>query len=141
MDNIKAILFYFRMLTGDEDLTTGEAKLNGYSLSEDPQRFLADVGYCPQFDAIIEHMTGKEMLVLFCRLRGIPGDKVLNEAEKWIEFLGNDNKMAQKGYTISIFQVHSHYDWWNKISKKSQHFADNMPIENAEHMVVEIRES
>ena len=77
------------MLTGDEDLTTGEAKLNGYSLCDEPQRFLADVGYCPQFDAIIEHMTGKEMLVLFCRLRGIPAHNVLSEAEKWIEFLGN----------------------------------------------------
>ena len=76
------------MLTGDEHPTAGEAKLNGYRLADNPQKFLEEIGYCPQFDAIIDHMTGKEMLVLFSRLRGIPEHKVLNEAQKWVEFLG-----------------------------------------------------
>lgn len=30
------------------------------------------MGYCPQFDALLDHMTGKEMLVMYARLRGIP---------------------------------------------------------------------
>ena len=30
------------------------------------------VGYCPQFDALIERMTGRELLTMFARLRGIP---------------------------------------------------------------------
>ena len=76
------------MLTGDELSSTGEAKLNGYYLADDRQMFLSEIGYCPQFDAIIDHMTGKEMLVLFCRLRGIPTHKILEESEKWIQFLG-----------------------------------------------------
>ena len=76
------------MLTGDEQPTTGEARLNGYRLADAPEKFLAEIGYCPQFDAIIDHMTGKEMLVLFCRLRGIPSEYVLSETMKWIEFLG-----------------------------------------------------
>ena len=76
------------MLTGDEQLTDGEAILSGYRLADQPERFLAEIGYCPQFDAIIDHMTGMEMLVLFCRLRGIPSHQIGSEAEKWINFLG-----------------------------------------------------
>ena len=76
------------MLTGDEPLTAGEATLRGYRLANEPERFLAEIGYCPQFDAIIDHMTGREMLVLFCRLRGITPQNVENESEKWISFLG-----------------------------------------------------
>lgn len=30
------------------------------------------IGYCPQFDALLDHMTGRETLVMFARLRGIP---------------------------------------------------------------------
>lgn len=29
------------------------------------------VGYCPQFDALLDHMTGEEMLYLFAKIRGI----------------------------------------------------------------------
>lgn len=30
------------------------------------------IGYCPQVDALLDHMTGRETLVMFSRLRGIP---------------------------------------------------------------------
>ena len=30
------------------------------------------IGYCPQFDALIERMTARELLTMFARLRGIP---------------------------------------------------------------------
>ena len=81
------------MLTGDEEPTAGEAILNSFSLSNERQQFLAAVGYCPQFNAIIEHMTGREMLVLFCRLRGIPTNNINNEVEKWTEFLGKTKSL------------------------------------------------
>ena len=29
------------------------------------------VGYCPQFDALIDHMTGTETLTMYARLRGV----------------------------------------------------------------------
>ena len=70
------------MLTGDETLTAGEATLKGYKLANEPERFLAEIGYCPQFDAIIDNLTGREMLTLFCRLRGITPQDVENECEK-----------------------------------------------------------
>jgi len=30
------------------------------------------LGYCPQFDALLDLMTGRETLYMFARLRGIP---------------------------------------------------------------------
>lgn len=29
------------------------------------------MGYCPQFDALLDHMTGREMLAMYARLRGV----------------------------------------------------------------------
>lgn len=29
------------------------------------------MGYCPQFDALIDQMTGEEILFMFARLRGV----------------------------------------------------------------------
>ena len=60
----------FRMLTGDEFMSNGQAILMGTGLEEDPRKFLSQIGYCPQFDSIIGEMTGREMLRLFARLRG-----------------------------------------------------------------------
>lgn len=30
------------------------------------------IGYCPQFDALIDQMTGREILYMYARLRGVP---------------------------------------------------------------------
>ena len=75
------------MLTGDEILSTGNAHLLGRSLIGDRSKFLSQIGYCPQFDSIIEVLTGREMLLLFARLRGIKNDQA--EAERWLKALGD----------------------------------------------------
>lgn len=48
----------FRMLTGDELLTDGTAFLMGTNLVQNRRKFLSMIGYCPQFDSIIDVMTG-----------------------------------------------------------------------------------
>lgn len=35
-----------------------------------------NLGYCPQFDAIDELLTGQEHLEFYARLRGVPEDEV-----------------------------------------------------------------
>lgn len=30
------------------------------------------IGYCPQFDALIDQLTGRELLTMYARLRGVP---------------------------------------------------------------------
>ena len=34
------------------------------------------MGYCPQFDALIDQMTGRETLTMFARLRGVDEDQI-----------------------------------------------------------------
>jgi ABC-type uncharacterized transport system ATPase subunit len=51
-------------------------------------QFLEQIGYCPQFDAINEALTGREMLKLFASLRGISKINVDSEVSKWIKLMG-----------------------------------------------------
>nr|XP_061805523.1 phospholipid-transporting ATPase ABCA3-like [Nerophis lumbriciformis] len=62
----------FKMLTGDESVTSGDAYIDGYSILRDIKKVQQRIGYCPQFDAVLEHMTGRETLSMYARLRGIP---------------------------------------------------------------------
>ena len=48
------IPFVFRMLTGDEVPTSGEAYISDISLRAERSKFMRNIGYCPQFDSIIE---------------------------------------------------------------------------------------
>ncbi|XP_023377237.1 ATP-binding cassette sub-family A member 3 [Pteropus vampyrus] len=62
----------FKMLTGEETITSGDAFVGGYSISSDIGKVRQRIGYCPQFDALLDHMTGRETLIMYARLRGIP---------------------------------------------------------------------
>ncbi|XP_039533365.1 retinal-specific phospholipid-transporting ATPase ABCA4-like isoform X2 [Pimephales promelas] len=46
------------------------------------------MGYCPQFDAIDELLTGREHLYLYARLRGIPESEISRVAEWGVQKLG-----------------------------------------------------
>ena len=61
----------FKMITGDESITSGDIYVNGYSVKQSIQKVQQQIGYCPQFDGLLDQLTGRETLVLFCRLRGI----------------------------------------------------------------------
>lgn len=61
----------FRMLTGDLYPSYGDALLNSQSVVRDRGHVQASMGYCPQVDALIDQLTGREHLVLIGRLRGL----------------------------------------------------------------------
>lgn len=66
----------FKMLTGDSEVTSGKAFLKGHSVLNDLQAVHQNMGYCPQFDAINDLLTGREHLVFYCRLRGVPENEI-----------------------------------------------------------------
>ena len=66
------------MLTGHEKITSGDAYIVGKSVKKDVRATQKFIGYCPQFDAIISELTGRELIRLFARLRGIP-EKEIND--------------------------------------------------------------
>ncbi|XP_018787318.1 PREDICTED: ATP-binding cassette sub-family A member 3 [Bactrocera latifrons] len=61
----------FKMMTGDERITYGSAYIKGMSLKSEMNQIYQDIGYCPQFDALLDDLTGRETLYIFCLLRGV----------------------------------------------------------------------
>ncbi|KAK2835350.1 hypothetical protein Q5P01_015834 [Channa striata] len=78
----------FRMLTGDTSITYGEAFLNHYSVLTEMERVHQLMGYCPQFDAISDLLTGREHLELYARLRGVQENSVAKVAQWGVKKLG-----------------------------------------------------
>ncbi|XP_062240484.1 phospholipid-transporting ATPase ABCA1-like [Platichthys flesus] len=78
----------FKMLTGDIPVSGGEAVLNGYSIRTEMSEVHQNMGYCPQFDALDDLLTGREHLEFYGRLRGVPEPEVAMVAEWGIQKLG-----------------------------------------------------
>jgi ATP-binding cassette subfamily A (ABC1) protein 3 len=62
----------FRMLTGEYAPTAGEAFVGGFSVTSEMTKARKVIGYCPQFDALNELLTGRELLEMYADLKGIP---------------------------------------------------------------------
>lgn len=62
----------FKMMTGDELISAGDAFIRGFSMKNQMYKVHQLIGYCPQFDALLMDLTGRETLEIFCLLRGIP---------------------------------------------------------------------
>ncbi|KAF8564879.1 hypothetical protein P879_06099 [Paragonimus westermani] len=66
----------FRMLTGSLKPTFGVAYVNGYNVVDQQCRAHRSLGFCPQFDAVHNLLTGRETLTLYARLRGVPEQSI-----------------------------------------------------------------
>lgn len=77
----------FSMLTGDVTLSGGEAYIAGYNLKWDIRKIQQRIGYCPQFDALIGVMTGRELLTMFANCRGIPSNEIAQTVDEAIRNL------------------------------------------------------
>uniref|UniRef100_A0A8C4WL01 ATP-binding cassette sub-family A member 2 n=1 Tax=Gopherus evgoodei TaxID=1825980 RepID=A0A8C4WL01_9SAUR len=87
----------FKMLTGDESTTGGEAFVNGHSILKELLQVQQSLGYCPQFDALFDELTAQEHLELYTRLRGIPWkdeERVVKWAMKKLELTKYADKPA-----------------------------------------------
>uniref|UniRef100_A0AAQ4RZH5 P-type phospholipid transporter n=1 Tax=Gasterosteus aculeatus aculeatus TaxID=481459 RepID=A0AAQ4RZH5_GASAC len=92
----------FKMLTGDINVTSGEASVAGHSILSNILDVHQNMGYCPQFDAIDELLTGREHLHLYARLRGVPELEISRVRCKWaIQKLGLSEYAAQSAGTYS----------------------------------------
>eukprot|EP00039_Didymoeca_costata_P006116 m.87594 g.87594 ORF g.87594 m.87594 type:complete len:1794 (+) comp13118_c0_seq1:164-5545(+) len=66
----------FRMLTGDLTVTKGDAYISGQSIMISMNSLRRNYGYCPQFDAVFDYLTGRETLHLYARLRGLSESEI-----------------------------------------------------------------
>jgi ATP-binding cassette subfamily A (ABC1) protein 3 len=75
------------------------------------------IGYCPQFDAVLEDLTGYETLTMFCLLRGIPKEKcryVINYLAEELLFKKHINKKVKEyrystGITVCLHYVPEYF--------------------------------
>ncbi|XP_077517749.1 phospholipid-transporting ATPase ABCA3-like [Amblyomma americanum] len=77
----------FRMLTGDLTPTSGNAFIDDADLVTKRSKYQARIGYCPQADVALDLLTGREMLALFARLRGIREQSVPDVIHQTLEFV------------------------------------------------------
>ena len=66
----------FRMLTGDTHITQGKATIASHRIDSGSPATQHTIGYCPQVDALIDTLTGRQHLMFYCRLRGLPAAQV-----------------------------------------------------------------
>ncbi|KAI9989277.1 hypothetical protein PInf_019438 [Phytophthora infestans] len=59
-----------KVLTGDLLPTSGTATINGFDICKERSKARDSIGYCPQFDALIDLLTVREHLELFGRFKG-----------------------------------------------------------------------
>ncbi|XP_063533945.1 phospholipid-transporting ATPase ABCA3-like [Cydia strobilella] len=78
----------FKMLMGDEIISSGDAFVSGYSVKTDINSVYENIGYCPQFDAVFGELTGRETLRLFTMLRGLPTQYASMRADLLADSLG-----------------------------------------------------
>ncbi|KAH0557433.1 hypothetical protein KQX54_005911 [Cotesia glomerata] len=74
----------FRMLTGASIKTNGSMYLKDNNISTERIKYLMQMGYCPQQDAIIDTFNSWDHLYLFAKLRGIPSSQIDSIVKKWI---------------------------------------------------------
>ncbi|XP_049855750.1 phospholipid-transporting ATPase ABCA3 isoform X1 [Schistocerca gregaria] len=73
----------FKMLTGDEKISCGDAYVIGLSIKSNMKKVYQEIGYCPQFDALLEELTGYETLMMFCLMRGLTYDDAKFSISEW----------------------------------------------------------
>ncbi|XP_068941464.1 phospholipid-transporting ATPase ABCA3-like [Petaurus breviceps papuanus] len=76
-----------RMLTGDETITSGDAFFENHSICKNIRKVRKTIGYCPQFNVLLDYMTGREMLIMYARLRGVPESHIPQYVDRILQIL------------------------------------------------------
>ncbi|KAF7992262.1 hypothetical protein HCN44_001587 [Aphidius gifuensis] len=91
----------FKMLTGIELPHDGTMYLKNYGIHNNRGKYLAEMGYCPQQDAIIDTLNAWDHLNLFARLRGVPTSQIHFVVRNWIIKLNLTACASQPSATYS----------------------------------------
>eukprot|EP00475_Leptophrys_vorax_P005669 TRINITY_DN13418_c0_g1_i1.p1 TRINITY_DN13418_c0_g1~~TRINITY_DN13418_c0_g1_i1.p1 ORF type:complete len:835 (+),score=191.20 TRINITY_DN13418_c0_g1_i1:75-2507(+) len=83
------------ILTGDFPATSGAATIAGFDIKSQMAKVRQVIGYCPQFDPLIDLMTAREHLYFFAKLRGVPRERIQPVVEILLEKSGL-SKFADK---------------------------------------------
>jgi ABC-2 type transport system ATP-binding protein len=95
--------------------STGRATVAGFDVVEHAKRVRAAIGLTGQYAAIDELLTGREYLVLFARLRGLPRRDARNRADEMLETFGLADGGDKRVATYSGCAAESSGTWWDRL--------------------------
>ncbi|XP_053781886.1 phospholipid-transporting ATPase ABCA3-like [Desmodus rotundus] len=90
-----------KMLTGDETITSGVVLIDGISITENIRKVRSRIGYCPQSDPVLNHMTGRELLIMYARLQGVPEPNIYKYVETFLHSMHLETDADKFLYTYS----------------------------------------
>ncbi len=76
------------VITGEQLPTRGTAVLAGFDIVKQQPEVRKLVGFCPQFDALLDNLTLSEHLWLYARLKGIPSTQLASTVAASMAELG-----------------------------------------------------
>uniref|UniRef100_A0A4W2DWU2 ABC transporter domain-containing protein n=1 Tax=Bos indicus x Bos taurus TaxID=30522 RepID=A0A4W2DWU2_BOBOX len=91
----------FEILTGEEVASSGDVFVECLSITKNILKVRSKIGYCPQFDALLDYMTAREIMIMYARLWGIPETKINNYVKKSMEALNLESYADKYIYTYS----------------------------------------
>uniref|UniRef100_A0A2K6AIV2 ABC transporter domain-containing protein n=1 Tax=Mandrillus leucophaeus TaxID=9568 RepID=A0A2K6AIV2_MANLE len=77
----------FQILTGEASPTSGDVLIDGFSITKDILQVRSRIGYCPQFDALLEYMTAQEIMIMYARIWGVSEPQIKLYVNKWLNSL------------------------------------------------------
>ncbi len=86
-----------KVLSGDYIPSAGTATLGGYDILTQQLECRRLIGYCPQFDSLLDLLTVREHLELFARIKGVPPqflEEVVSDKIKQMDLSQFENKLA-----------------------------------------------
>ncbi|XP_058142278.1 phospholipid-transporting ATPase ABCA3-like [Dasypus novemcinctus] len=91
----------FQMLTGEKIITSGDVFIDGFSIIKNIYKVRSRIGYCPQTDALLEYMTGREIMIMYARLWGVSEPQIHLYVNSWLNSLQLEPHADKFIYTYS----------------------------------------
>ncbi|CAK7303304.1 Phospholipid-transporting ATPase ABCA3 [Vulpes lagopus] len=91
----------FEILTGEETATSGDVFIENLSITSNLLEVRSKIGYCPQFDALLDYMTARELMVMYARLWGVPETQITQYVNKLLQSLNLEPYADKFIYTYS----------------------------------------
>eukprot|EP01135_Chromosphaera_perkinsii_P008561 Nk52_evm3s1401 gene=Nk52_evmTU3s1401 len=85
----------FKMLTGDISVGAGDAQIMSYDLKTESKLIHQEIGYCPQFDAVLDLMSARESIRMFAMMRGIQESQIDEVVSNMIDLLSMSSYCAR----------------------------------------------
>jgi len=91
----------FKMLCGQVPPTAGKVSIQGFDVSTEASSARKLIGYCPQFDALLDSLTTREHLFLYGRLKGIKRSLISSVVASQLHDLSLMNYVSSRAGQLS----------------------------------------